>query len=152
MSHRKSHGCISARRYELISDYTTYATHNTVSHKISIQWANTGQPAEVITGQQMYFNYSITAYDKNWKLSGHSLSLGNSMKFLLIMYSKFIWSNLIWPDRCLFWLENVWWLVLQYLSFLKYSKKLLTAAMLGKHLLIPCFLSPAPIIFTQPHR
>ena len=32
----------------------------------------------------------------------HYLYSANSMKFPLIMYSKFVWSNLIWPDRCLF--------------------------------------------------
>ena len=30
------------------------------------------------------------AYDKGWKLSRHSLSLVNSLKFPLIMYSKFV--------------------------------------------------------------
>ena len=51
----------------------------------------------------------ISAYDKDQKLSEH-LFLTNSMKFPLIMYSKFVWPSLIWPDRCLFWPENVWWL------------------------------------------
>ena len=44
----------------------------------------------------------ISAYDKDQKLFGHLLFLTNSMKFPLIMYSKFVWPSLIWPDRCLF--------------------------------------------------
>ena len=51
-----------------------------------------------------------SAYDKDWKLCGHLLFLANSMKFPLITYSKFVWLNFIWPDRCLFWWENIWWL------------------------------------------
>ena len=41
----------------------------------------------------------ISAYVKDQKLSGY---LTNSMKFPLIMYSKFVWPSLMWPDRCLF--------------------------------------------------
>ena len=50
----------------------------------------------------------ISAYDKDQNLSGHSLFLTNSMKFPLMMYSQFVWPNLIWPDICLFWPKNVW--------------------------------------------
>ena len=53
-----------------------------------------------------------SAYDKDQKLSGHSLCLANSMKFPLIMYSKFVWPKLNWPDIYLFWPENVLWLTI----------------------------------------
>ena len=56
--------------------------------------------------------HMYSTYDKHQNLSGHSLFLTNSMKFPLILYSKFIWSNLIWPDVCLFWPENVLWLAI----------------------------------------
>ena len=52
-----------------------------------------------------------SAYDKDQNLSGQSLFSTNSLKFPLIMYSKFVWPNLIWPDICLFWRENVLCLV-----------------------------------------
>ena len=56
------------------------------------------------------FTY-YSAYDKDWKLSRHSLSLANSMTSLLILYSKFVWQ--IWfGQRCLIWLKNVWWLAI----------------------------------------
>ena len=53
--------------------------------------------------------HDITAYDKHQNLSGHSLFSTNSMKFPLIMHSKFVWPNLILLDICLglVWLENV---------------------------------------------
>ena len=54
----------------------------------------------------------ISAYDKDWKLSGHSFSFVNSVNFPLIMYGKFVWPNLIWPDKWLIWPENVLWLAL----------------------------------------
>ena len=47
----------------------------------------------------------ISAYDRDQNLYEHSLFLTNSMKFPLIMYSKFVWPNLIWLDICLFWPE-----------------------------------------------
>ena len=56
------------------------------------------------------FTY-YSAYDKDWKLSRHSLSLTNSMTSLLILYSKFVWQ--IWfGQRCLIWLKNIWWLAI----------------------------------------
>ena len=51
-------------------------------------------------------------YDKDWKLSGCSLSSANSKNSLLIMYRKFVWAILIRLDRCLTWPENVWWLAI----------------------------------------
>ena len=44
-----------------------------------------------------------SAYDKDQNLSGHSLFSTNSIKFPLIMYSKYVWPNLIWlilAGRC----------------------------------------------------
>ena len=52
-------------------------------------------------------NYYCSAYDKDWKLSGHFM---NSMTSPLIMYDKFVWPNMVWPDKCSIWAENVWWL------------------------------------------
>ena len=49
----------------------------------------------------------ISAYNKDQNLSRHSLISTNSMKFPLIMYSKFVWPNLIWTHIYLFWPENV---------------------------------------------
>ena len=44
-----------------------------------------------------------SAYDKHQNLSRYSLFSTNSMKFPLIMYSKFVRPNLICPDICLIW-------------------------------------------------
>ena len=51
-----------------------------------------------ICSQATHSSCSINdkAYDKEWILSAQSLS---SMTSLLIMYSKFVWPNLIWPER-----------------------------------------------------
>ena len=48
-----------------------------------------------------------SAYDKDQKLFGHLLFIANSIKFPLIMCSKFVWPILICSDRCLFWQENI---------------------------------------------
>ena len=45
-------------------------------------------------------------------MSGHSLSLANSIYFPLTMYGKVVWSNLTWPDICFIWLENTWGLAI----------------------------------------
>ena len=54
--------------------------------------------------------FANSAYEKGWKLSEHTITLANSMKFPLIMYSKIIWPYLVWHNRYLIWMENVWWL------------------------------------------
>ena len=58
----------------------------------------------------LYTHTCISAYDKDQKLYRHLLFSTTSMKFPLMMYSKFVWASLIWSDRCLFWPGNVWWL------------------------------------------
>ena len=48
-----------------------------------------------------------SAYDKYKNLSRHSLFSTNSTKFPMIIYSKVVRPNVIWPDVCLVWTENV---------------------------------------------
>ena len=63
-------------------------------------------------GYPAVFLFNCSAYDKNWKLSRHSFCFVNSMNFPLIMYSKFVWPNLIWPNKWSVWQENVLWLAI----------------------------------------
>ena len=69
-----------------------------------LEWSVNGS-ISLVKSRQPPVSDVPSDYDKDQNLSGHSL---NSMKFLLIIYSKFVLPNLIWPDICLFWLENVW--------------------------------------------
>ena len=57
----------------------------------------------------------ISAYDKDWKLSGHLLFFCRLNEFptlimLLLMYDKFVCPNMVWLNKCSIWPENVWWL------------------------------------------
>ena len=40
-------------------------------------------------------------------LPGHLFPIINLLTFPLIMYNKFVWSNLVWLVKCQSWLENV---------------------------------------------
>ena len=64
------------------------------------------------TYDHIWVQFKYIANDKNWKLSIHSLSLVNSMTFLLIRYGTFVCPNLIWLARYLFCPQNFWWLAI----------------------------------------
>ena len=86
--------CCPLFYYCIVHSSVNIAQHSNNTVLFTVHWVNSGQ------------HYS-SAYDKDWKLSGHPFSFGASNKFPLIMYRKFVWPNSIWPHICLIWPENV---------------------------------------------